>query len=224
MFNLATVRRPRPPNTHIQGILLALFLTLTLVHAASAYVDKSVRWRKSPLRNAQGLALPPAVSYEVWLAPQGITEYLAATVSDTTWTLRATAGVTYYMRVRGVSAAGQKSVFSPYSDGYRSPEATETPPEAQVALGNAYPNPFNARTTLAYQVPEGLAPAATVTLEIYNVRGHRCRTFGLDREPGSHEVLWDGRDDSGAPVPAGMYLARFVCGSFVASTKLTLVP
>jgi hypothetical protein len=37
-------------------------------------------------------------------------------------------------------------------------------------------------------------------------------------------VPWDGRDGRGAPVPAGLYLARFVCGPYTARAKLTLIP
>jgi len=224
MFRTPTLRIPRPPNSLVLGILLVFFFGFTLASAASAYVDKTVRWSKSPLKNSLGQPLPPATSYEVWVLKEGGVESMAATVPDTTWTLRALPGVTYYVRVRGVSALGLKSAFSPSSDPYRSPEVSATPPELLAGLGAAYPNPFNARTTIAYVVPDGLTAAAPVALEIFDVRGRRLRVLDLDRSPGSHEVLWDGRADSGLPVPAGMYIARYVCGSFSAGTKLTLVP
>lgn len=224
MFKLSRLRLPGLSGTLIPGILFALFVTFPLADSASAYVDKTVRWTRSPLRDAQGLLLPPAVTYEVWLR-QGVgTEYLAATVPDTSYVLRALPGVTYYLRVRGVSAAGQKSVFSETSDPYRSSEVTDAPPEQPAAFGPAYPNPFNARTTITYRVPEGLPAGAPLALEIFDARGRRLHVFEIDRDAGDHQVLWDGRDDGGRPVPAGMYLARFVCGDYVATAKLTLVP
>ena len=224
MLSLSQLRRPGGLGSLIPGVFIALFFTLAVADSASAYFDKTVRWTRSPLKDALGQPLPPAVTYEVWLR-QGVgTEYLAATVPDTTYVLRALAGVTYYMRVRGVSAAGQKSVFSLTSDPYRSPEVTDTPPEQLAAFGPAYPNPFNARTTIAYTVPEGLPAGAPVALEIFDARGRRLRVFEIDRDAGDHQVLWDGRDEGGRSVPAGMYLARFVCGAYAATTKLTLIP
>lgn len=224
MFNLSTLRTPRPPNALLTGILLAIICIFAFALSASAYVDKTVRWTKSPLKNALGQPLPAAAYYEVWLLPEGQAEYLAASVPDTTYTLRAQTGITYWLRVRGVSATGVKSVFSLYSDPYRAPDASPVPPSLQAGIGPAFPNPFNARTTFAYQVPDGLPSAAPVTLEIFDVRGRRLRVIALEREPGSHEAQWDGRSDHGEPVPAGLYLARFRCGTYTASTKLTLVP
>lgn len=224
MFHLSALRMPRPPNALIAGILLGLICTFTVALAAMAYVDKTVRWTKGPLKSAQGQPLPPAAHYEVWLLPEGQTEYLAGAVPDTIYTLRALPGITYRLRVRGVSATGAKSPFSLYSDPYRAPEASPAPPSLPAGIGPAFPNPFNARTTIAYQVPDGLPSAALVTLEIFDVRGRRLRVIDLDRGPGSHVAQWDGRSDHGSPVPAGMYLARFNCGTFTATSKLSLVP
>lgn len=224
MFNLSTLRTPRPPNALLTGILLAVLCTFTLALSASAYVDKTFRWMKSPLMNSLGQPLPPAAYYEVWLLPEGQAEYLAASVPDTTYTLRAQPGITYWLRVRGVSAAGVKSAFSLPSDPYQALQASPNPPSLQAGIRPAFPNPFNARTTITYTVPDGLPSAAPVTLEIFDVRGRRLRLIALEREPGSHEAEWDGRSDHGEPVPAGLYLARFRCGAFTASTKLTLVP
>jgi hypothetical protein len=224
MFHLSTLRTPRPPNALLTGILLAFICTFALALSATADVDKTVRWTKSPLKDAQGQSLPPAASYEVWLLPEGQAEYLAASVPDTTYTLRAQTGITYWLRVRGVSATGAKSQFSLYSNPYRAPDASPVPPGLQAGIGPAFPNPFNAQTTIAYQVPDGLPSTAPVTLEIFDVRGRRLRVIALEREPGAHEAQWDGRSDHGAPVPAGLYLARFSCGTYTASTKLALVP
>lgn len=68
------------------------------------------------------------------------------------------------------------------------------------------PNPFAARTTIVFD----LARSERVTLRIYDVTGRRVRTLAAGREltPGSHALEWNGRDDAGAVLDAGLYFCR----------------
>ena len=82
-----------------------------------------------------------------------------------------------------------------------------------TSFRGAYPNPFLYATTLEF----GLARAGAVQLSIYGVDGRRVRTLIAGRmEPGFARPTWDGRDDQGQRVPAGVYFARLVTpdGSF----------
>ena len=85
----------------------------------------------------------------------------------------------------------------------------------------AFPNPFNPTTVLSFELPI----AATVTLRIYDLAGRRVATLleGSVRAPGHHSVDWLGRNDAGAPVPSGVYLARLVAAGRSAELKLTLL-
>ena len=67
------------------------------------------------------------------------------------------------------------------------------------------PNPFNPRTVVAFSLPAG----GDVTLTIFDVQGHVVRTL-VDEAMGSgpHSRVWDATNDSGRPVPAGVYLYR----------------
>ncbi|MXY82529.1 MAG: T9SS type A sorting domain-containing protein [Gemmatimonadetes bacterium] len=68
-----------------------------------------------------------------------------------------------------------------------------------------FPNPFNASTQIAYR----LATSGLVRLEIYNVLGQPVRTLVNQFQPaGFYQVPWDARDQRGAPLAAGVYLAR----------------
>ena len=72
-------------------------------------------------------------------------------------------------------------------------------------LGRNYPNPFNSSTTIPYH----LATASTVQLEIFDVSGRKVRTLFSERQaPGFYETIWDGRDEGGVIVAAGVYLYR----------------
>ncbi|MDZ7313674.1 MAG: T9SS type A sorting domain-containing protein, partial [candidate division KSB1 bacterium] len=74
-------------------------------------------------------------------------------------------------------------------------------------LAQNYPNPFNPTTTIRFALPE----AGNVTLAIYNTAGQLVRTL-VDHQmsAGWQTVRWNGRDQSGKPVAAGVYLYRIV--------------
>lgn len=83
------------------------------------------------------------------------------------------------------------------------------------------PNPFNPRTSVRYAVPA----TGLVGLRIYDVAGRLVRTL-VDGEPktaGRHEVEWNGRDDRGVPVAAGVYFARVEAGGTDSSAKMVLL-
>ena len=69
----------------------------------------------------------------------------------------------------------------------------------------ALPNPFRQSTTLAFSI----ARSGPVDLAVYSVDGRRVRTLVREsREPGEYRATWDGRDDGGNPISAGVNYAR----------------
>lgn len=66
-------------------------------------------------------------------------------------------------------------------------------------------NPFRGETAFACTLPA----AAAARLTLYDCAGRRVRTL-LDRQvaAGALSIAWDGRDDAGRALPAGIYLAR----------------
>lgn len=87
-----------------------------------------------------------------------------------------------------------------------------------LRLAPPAPNPSNAVSEIAYSIAE----RAAVRTEIIDVAGRVVRVIedGILREPGSHQVFWDGRGSSGQVVNAGVYFARVVAGSRVATRSL----
>ncbi len=90
----------------------------------------------------------------------------------------------------------------------------------QFALYANYPNPFNPATTISFAVPR----VSQVRLEIINILGQRVRLL-VDKElsAGQHQVLWDGKDESGADAPSGVYLYRLKAGDFTETRKMVLM-
>lgn len=78
-------------------------------------------------------------------------------------------------------------------------------------------NPFRERTGIAYASPGG----GRTRLAVYDALGRRVATL-VDRTqgPGRHLAAWDGRDDGGALVPAGVYLVRLEAAHAVRSQKV----
>jgi len=92
-------------------------------------------------------------------------------------------------------------------DASRELMASELP--SVTALQMAMPNPFRDDVTLAFS----LAERGRVELGIYSVDGRRVRTLATgDQEPGYYRLVWDGRDDQGNAVSAGVFYARLVAG------------
>jgi len=85
-------------------------------------------------------------------------------------------------------------------------------------LGN-YPNPAS-QTVISF----GLKTPAEVRLDIFNVKGQLVETLVDKIMPsGKHEVLWDGRDDDGKPLPSGIYYYRMRAGDYQAKRRMLLI-
>jgi Tol biopolymer transport system component len=88
------------------------------------------------------------------------------------------------------------------------------------SLYQNYPNPFNASTVISYET-RSVAP---VTLEIFNILGQRVSVRDQEVvEPGRHSFAWDGTDQSGTPVPSGLYLYRVTAGGAQQTRKMVLL-
>ena len=74
-----------------------------------------------------------------------------------------------------------------------------------LSLGANYPNPFNPSTVIPY----ALSRSGHVQLDIFDLNGRRITTLVRGDYPAAqYRVTWDGRDENGRPVPAGVYLYR----------------
>jgi hypothetical protein len=109
-------------------------------------------------------------------------------------------------------------------------ELTANPLPQKFQLHQSFPNPFNgaaAPTVIRYELPQpGFAE-----LRVYNLLGQAVRTLHQAALPaGFHEIAWDGRDDQGRLVAAGVYLYRLHVRSdrkenaFTAVRKVIIVP
>jgi bacillopeptidase F (M6 metalloprotease family) len=90
----------------------------------------------------------------------------------------------------------------------------------KLSLNQNYPNPFNPRTSISLTVPE----RGFVDLAVYNILGSKVRTLiNNDLEAGESTVLFDGKDDSGNPVSAGVYFYRLKTQAGTVTRKMVLI-
>ncbi len=119
------------------------------------------------------------------------------------------------MRVRGgmISAIYHGNPVAAFSNSAR------TIPKV-FALEQNYPNPFNPTTVIRYSVPA----TNRVALRIYNLLGQEIRTLvESTQEANFYEVVWDGKNNKGVSVAAGVYLYRLESGSTHFTKKMLLI-
>ena len=90
----------------------------------------------------------------------------------------------------------------------------------KFALHYNYPNPFNPVTTIRYDLPLG----TDVHLVVFDILGREVRTLVKEKqESGFKSVKWNGKNDMGQTVSAGMYFYRIQAGSFSKVQKMVLL-
>ena len=98
-------------------------------------------------------------------------------------------------------------------------ETTQQTP-ASFTLSTAYPNPFNASTTINFT----LNMPGKVNLAVYNLAGQKVKELATGNySAGSHNLVWDGRDDYGNAVSSGVYLTRMESGGVSKVVRMALV-
>jgi hypothetical protein len=99
-------------------------------------------------------------------------------------------------------------------------DAVASVPPAPALSLRAWPNPFNPRTTIAWDAPA----AGRVEVTVHDARGRRVAVLlDAERSAGPEAVVWDGRADDGLIQPAGVYFARVAASGVRALAKLTLL-
>ena len=74
-----------------------------------------------------------------------------------------------------------------------------------IKLIQNYPNPFNPLTTISFELPQD----GFVTINIYDLTRRRVRTLVQSQHlAGIHSIQWNGTDDTGHKVAAGIYFYK----------------
>ncbi|MFN0149382.1 MAG: FlgD immunoglobulin-like domain containing protein [bacterium] len=96
----------------------------------------------------------------------------------------------------------------------------EPVPSAVTTFSFVRPNPFLGATKIQYT----MANEGGVKIAVYDVAGRLVRTLVSRNMPsGSHEAVWNGRDDAGNVLSPGVYMYQFRAGSAVETGRIVLL-
>ena len=92
-----------------------------------------------------------------------------------------------------------------------------------LSLTQNYPNPFNPSTTINYNVDA----SGMVTLKVYDVMGRLVRTlvdgYKISGYESGYSVVWDGKDQQGQQVSAGLYIYSLQTPTGIKTKKMVLM-
>jgi len=97
----------------------------------------------------------------------------------------------------------------------------------ETKLYSNFPNPFNSSSSA--RNPEttinfSLKNESKVVIEIFNVKGRKVRTLIDDnRNAGNHQITWNGEDESGKKVGAGIYFYKMRTDDYNKTRKMILL-
>ncbi len=127
-----------------------------------------------------------------------------------------------------LSAGTQLMRFVPTVEGFninsfdfQTETGVEDGAQGKPVLYPCYPNPFNPVTTVSYALSE----PAEVTLGVYDPAGKLVKRLvdGAVVGAGRHDALWDGRNETGQVVAAGVYFARLEADGHTQIRRMALV-
>lgn len=90
-----------------------------------------------------------------------------------------------------------------------------------LGLNQNSPNPFKGRTQISFAVGRS---GMSVDLKVYDIQGRLVRQ--LLRGPvaaGENHILWDGKDNNGAPVTSGVYFCSLTADGLTTARPMVLL-
>jgi hypothetical protein len=98
--------------------------------------------------------------------------------------------------------------------------AVGSPQEPELSLSHNRPNPFNPTTTITFSIPW----RQRVVMTIYSADGRIIRELlNATLAPGTHGIMWDGRNSDGMVMSSGVYFYRLQAGESSLTGRMVLV-
>jgi uncharacterized repeat protein (TIGR01451 family) len=165
-----------------------------------SYTPGTGTWAVGALAVAEMDTLEITVTVDAGTGGATITNVAARTASDQTDTNAANDADSTAIDVQGSSVSALPTAVLPL----------------RHDLFTGSPNPFAERTDIRFDLPA----AERAALEVFDVSGRLVRVLVREElPPGRYRATWNGRDESGRRVAAGIYLVRLRAGSFLATRK-----
>jgi hypothetical protein len=90
-----------------------------------------------------------------------------------------------------------------------------------MELTGNFPNPFNPTTTISFTTTEN---TENTELIIYNFKGQKVKSLVNEKlDAGTHQVVWDGKDENDKSITSGVYFCKMNSGKFTSTKKMILL-
>jgi flagellar hook assembly protein FlgD len=87
-------------------------------------------------------------------------------------------------------------------------------------MARNYPNPFNPKTTIRFDLPL----AQNVSLVVFDISGRKITTLVDEAlDAGYHSVDWSGRDEEGIEMASGVYFYKIKAGPLKRTERMVLL-
>jgi flagellar hook assembly protein FlgD len=91
----------------------------------------------------------------------------------------------------------------------------------QAELFQAFPNPFNASISIAYEIKK----TEVVHLKIYNINGKEVKNLvNRTEHHGFYKIKWDGKNNQGISISGGIYFVHIQTGNSIQTRKIIYLP
>jgi hypothetical protein len=92
-----------------------------------------------------------------------------------------------------------------------------TPVTTQLKIA---PNPFSNSTTISFS----LSQSQKASITIFDINGRSIKTLGnRQMQAGTHQLVWNAKDEKGNAVGSGMYLLKLQAGNYTETKKIVAV-
>ena len=90
----------------------------------------------------------------------------------------------------------------------------------EFSLHPSYPNPFNPKTVIQYE----LTQPGSVELTVFNISGQKVATLVKESQTiGMYKSYWFGKNDSGLNMPSGIYFYSLKMNGEFRTRKMILM-
>lgn len=195
--------------------VLPLFLVMAAIGAAPCLGQTPVVYScRQPTTGS------PAVSFRWHISSPGSNDcvFAASTPGTVVTLMLSTAGERVW--VEGVDARSRIGARSLASEPWSPALPTGASGAESARPLECYPNPFNPRTTIRFELPR----SQQVRLAVYGLGGRLVSVLASGVfAAGRHEVVWGGRDARGLVVASGLYVSRLESGGSAQTVRMMLV-
>jgi subtilisin family serine protease len=137
------------------------------------------------------------------------------------WTIPSVTTDSLQIRITGKDCVGSGAGVSSFLK-VRAPTVdTQSNLPTAFFVHKPVPNPFTRSSVIGFDLPKAPAGRWPVAVTVYNVAGRKVRTVVQGALPaGRYTYEWDGRDDSGLSLSAGIYFLNVKAGPYGETDRL----